>query len=452
MEFQVLGPLRAIDSDGTEVRLASAEQRRLLSQFIIQAGSVLGAELLADRLGLSHGALRTSVSRLRRVVGSELLVTAPPGYQFRSRDVDSRTFEELLAKARSLDDVAAKRSVLERALGLWRGDAYAEFVHERWALVESRRLEELRAGALEDLVETMLGQEQWSEAIARLEPLIAVHPFRDRPRALLMQALAQSGRRVDALRAFQSYRTLLVDEVGTEPSSIIVALDREIARDAEHEVVSLDSTVSFLLTDLDDGIVPSGQRATTSLEAILRYYEVLDQVIVEAGGVRPVEQGEGEKAIGVFARPEDAVWAAVEAQRRLTREMPALGVAMAVYTCAAQSRGQHHFVGGMIPRGERLRACGHGGQILVSDTTAALAQGALRDGVGLVELGTVSFHYLGRRERVWQAVHSDLANVFPPLRTSDGRALVSVGVGRRDAPQRPSNGARVAGRPSRRGW
>jgi len=45
-----------------------------------------------------------------------------------------------------------------------------------------------------------------------------------------MRALAGSGRRSDALRAFQAHRSLLVDETGTEPSAVLVELDRLIAR------------------------------------------------------------------------------------------------------------------------------------------------------------------------------------------------------------------------------
>ena len=116
---------------------------------------------------------------------------------------------------------------------MWRGDAYAEFAHEPWALAESRRLAELRAGAVEDLAVLLIERGEWSAAIARLGPLIATYPFRDRPRGLLMRALADCGRRVDALRVFQDYRRFLIDEVGTEPSPELVALDRDIARPVE---------------------------------------------------------------------------------------------------------------------------------------------------------------------------------------------------------------------------
>ena len=67
-----------------------------------------------------------------------------------------------------------------------------------------------------------------TSAITMLEPLIATYPFRDRPRGLPMRALADAGRRTDAVREFKTYRHLLAEEVGTEPSPFLLVLDRAI--------------------------------------------------------------------------------------------------------------------------------------------------------------------------------------------------------------------------------
>jgi len=131
-------------------------------------------------------------------------------------------------EVREENDARAALSLYRSALSLWRGEAYAEFSHELWAIAESRRLEELRSGAVENLAELFLAEHEFADAISYLEPLIAAHPFRDRPRSLLMRTLAESGRRVEALRAFQEYRAFLADEVGTEPSSEFVELEHQI--------------------------------------------------------------------------------------------------------------------------------------------------------------------------------------------------------------------------------
>ena len=249
MQFDVLGPLRVVGAHGTQVAMSSVAQRRLMSLLVCRAGTVVSADSLAEHLELSPGALRTSVSRLRRIVGFDVLVTAPPGYELRSENTDALRFEHLTATARTATDPALARGALEEALALWRGEAYDEFAYEGWANAEARRLTELRAGAVEDLAELLVASGEWSAAIAAVQPLIETEPFRDRPRAILMRALADSGRRTEALRAFQTYRAFLLDEVGTEPSEAITGLDREIAREND-QVVTGEAMGVFLMTDI----------------------------------------------------------------------------------------------------------------------------------------------------------------------------------------------------------
>jgi len=423
MEFQVLGPLRVIGADGTHIKLASTAQRRLMSLLLLRAGTAVSADFLADRLELSSGALRTSVSRLRKIVGSDTLVTAAPGYELRTEAVDAKRFEHLVALGRSSEEPLDARSAFEAALKLWRGEAYAEFTHEPWAITESWRLAEAHAGAIEELTEILLELRKWTESILHLEPLIAAHPLRDRPRGLLMRALADSGRRVEALRAFQSYRSLLIAETGIEPSGDIVALERTIATSTTPDIVLPAGTVTFLLTDLDGSARLWEEYGVDMGTAVLRHYELLDEAITGAGGVRPVEQGEGESVIGTFARPGDALAAAVTAQQRLAAELPWLPVRMAVHTSEARLRGAGRYVGGTIPEGERLRVFGHGGQILVSESTAACSGVDLPDRSTFVEVGLAPLRTLGRPERVWQLVHPDLRSEFPPLRSLAPHAL-----------------------------
>jgi DNA-binding SARP family transcriptional activator len=245
MQFDVLGPLRVVDGDRRQLNLASASQRRLLSLLALRAGTVVSSDLCEEHLGLAGGALRTAVSRLRRVVGASTLVTAPPGYELRTDQVDALHFEQLLA--------SGTREDLESALALWRGDAYAEFAEEPWALTEAQRLDTLRNGAVEDLVEMLLDAGEWTAAIATVEPLIERDPYRDRPRGLLMRALAGSGRRTDALRAFQTYRRFLAEEVGTRsrqpcppttpPTSTSPSISTDGERCSSSTTVSTSSTV-----------------------------------------------------------------------------------------------------------------------------------------------------------------------------------------------------------------
>lgn len=224
---KVLGPIEFVDAEGCRVDLVSAAQRRLVAVLSLHACPTVSAGVLEEFVGLSPGALRTSISRLRRLIGPECVVTGSTGYEFRA-NVDAQEFERLVDGAFAADDVAA-RTALEAGLALWRGPPYHEFDHEPWAVGERLRLSGLRAAAVEELAVLMLDSGEHVGAIAALESLIVAEPYRDRTRALLIRALADAGRRTDALRAFHDYRSLLIADIGIEPSSDLVALDRAVA-------------------------------------------------------------------------------------------------------------------------------------------------------------------------------------------------------------------------------
>ena len=112
---------------------------------------------------------------------------------------------------------------------MWTGPPFDEFSAEGWAGPEVVRLTELHASAVEDHAIELIAARRWAEAVAGLQAHVAVHPLRDRPRGLLLQALAGAGRQADALGAFRDYRAYLAESVGTEPSAEVRRLDRRVA-------------------------------------------------------------------------------------------------------------------------------------------------------------------------------------------------------------------------------
>ena len=118
---------------------------------------------------------------------------------------------------------------LQQALALWNGPALEEFLGEEWADGEIARLTEIHAGTVDDLADALIEARRPADAVALLEEQIARYPYRDRPRGLLIRALASAGRQADALRAFQQYRSLLIDEFGTDPSPDVVRIERRVA-------------------------------------------------------------------------------------------------------------------------------------------------------------------------------------------------------------------------------
>ena len=219
---RVLGPVQLLGVGGEVIELPSAAQRRLLGVLAIHASTPVRAEWLCGVLEVTSGALRTSVSRLRRLVGEDALQTTVGGYRL-DASVDATV---ACAELQSADGDAV---AIARALERWVGDALEEFADEAWAVGEAVRLAAIRAAAVEELGEALIADRRPDDALAVLEPHIVEHPHRDRPRGLAIRALAASGRRTEALRAFQRYRDELAETAGTEPSAELRDIDRRVA-------------------------------------------------------------------------------------------------------------------------------------------------------------------------------------------------------------------------------
>ncbi|MEA2616275.1 MAG: hypothetical protein QOE72_2058 [Chloroflexota bacterium] len=177
--------------------------------------------------------------------------------------------------------------------------------------------------------------------------------------------------------------------------------------------------VTFLLTDIEGSTRSWEADREQMATAVARHYELLDEAIARHRGVRPEEQGEGDSMVAAFARPSDALGAALDAQLTLATEETGLSVRMAVHTGEAQLRDASNYFGPAIIRAARLRAVAHGGQILVSHATADLVADAVPAGMSLHDLGIHRLRDLSRPERIYQLCHPELARDFPRLRAVD---------------------------------
>ena len=222
---RVLGPIQAVTAAGLTLDLPSASQRRLLARLAVDAPRALRAELLCDVLAVSPGALRTIVSRMRRGIGGTAVLASQGRYRL-SVPVDAAMFAAALSRAGAGEDRIA---ALERALALWTGPAFEEFAAEAWAEPEVARLAELHASAVEEHAGELILARRWAEAVAELRAHVSVHPLRDRPWGLLVQALGGAGRQADALAAYREYRDYLAEWVGTEPSAEVRRIQERIA-------------------------------------------------------------------------------------------------------------------------------------------------------------------------------------------------------------------------------
>ena len=240
VEYRVLGPLE-VSVDGRPARLGAPKQRATLVLLLCRPNIVVPASRLIDGLwgddppGSAANLVQGYVSGLRKALGKEAIETRGAGYVVRVEPgaLDLQRFEELAhhgSRALEEGDAARASSSLGEALALWRGPALADLADDPLLDPVSGRLEELRVLALERRVEADLALGRHADVVGELEELIAEHPLRERPRGLLMTALYRSGRQADALGAYRDARSVLVDELGIEPSAWLTDLHAAILR------------------------------------------------------------------------------------------------------------------------------------------------------------------------------------------------------------------------------
>ncbi|MFF0275088.1 BTAD domain-containing putative transcriptional regulator [Streptomyces sp. NPDC004330] len=244
MRFAVLGETAVRTEDGTPVRVPELKVRALLAALLVDAGRPVAAFRLVDDLwgdeppGNPLRALQAKVSQLRRALeeaepgGRDLVVTRAPGYLLDLPEgaLDAHEFNRLATRARGTADPGARVALLGGALDLWRGPAFAGFAGEPFARAAADRLEEERLVVREALAEARLEIGEHAVLAGELAELVALHPLRERLRAVQLRALYRAGRQSEALAGYEELRTLLAEELGLDPSPELTALHAAMLR------------------------------------------------------------------------------------------------------------------------------------------------------------------------------------------------------------------------------
>ena len=236
VEFRVLDPIE-VYSDDTLFHGGGVKQRSILALLIAHRGHIVSADRIVDEIygeDAAAGARRsvqTIISMLRRDLG-DVIVGTGDGYRFDAprASVDAYRFEDGVATGLGLlaDNPSQASSLLDEALGMWRGDPYGD-VDARGVLdPEITRLTQLRVAAFEARVEADLACGRHREVLPDIEALVAEHPLRQHLWGSLMLALYRTGRQPEALSTYQRVRTILGEQLGLEPSTELRTLEEQI--------------------------------------------------------------------------------------------------------------------------------------------------------------------------------------------------------------------------------
>ena len=177
-------------------------------------------------------------------------------------------------------------------------------------------------------------------------------------------------------------------------------------------------TVTFVMTDIEGStrlVQALGDRYPDLLAA---HYRLIGDSCAAAGG--RLVSTEGDATFTVFSDAPSAVRGALDGRRALAQHAWPPGAVVRVRMGIHSGEGRllgRSYVGLDVHRAARITASAHGGQIVLSATTRALASGNLPPGVELHDLGEHRLKDLEGVDRLFQLVSADTASGFPPLRS-----------------------------------
>ncbi len=186
-------------------------------------------------------------------------------------------------------------------------------------------------------------------------------------------------------------------------------------------------TFTFLFTDIE-GSTALLRRLRESLYAqVLADHRSLIRSGLTAHGGREVDT-QGDGLFAVFSSPSACLAAVIDMQKALeTHAWPGgehVRVRMGIHTGEA-SKTATGLVGLDVHRAARVAAVGYGGQVLLSETAAALVRDSLPADAALKDLGVHRLKDLGRPEHIFQLQAPGLQAEFPPLRSLGNPALLN---------------------------
>jgi DNA-binding SARP family transcriptional activator len=378
--------------------------RSLLAYLLLHANELVSSDRLIDEVWgpqppkTAAASLQNYISRLRRAIGPELIVSQPPGYVLRvdPERFDLTRFERLTAEARGAPP-RERAEKLRAALSLWRGPALEDLAFEPFARDEVGRLEEARLAALEEWIDAELALGEGEPLVTELEELVEKHPLRERFRGQLMRALYQAGRQAEALAAYQEARRALMDELGLEPSADLRALEQAILRQDPALGGSAETfpergpdrrTVTVLFCDLVDSTRLAAELDPEVYRGVMsRYFDAVRAPIERHGGT--VEKFIGDAVMAVFGVPElheddalRAVRAAADVQAALREvdDVPGarIGVSTGEVHVLSSSAADLHVSGAAASVASQLEGRAPAGGVLLADETYRLVRDAVR--------------------------------------------------------------------------
>lgn len=228
--LRLLGSIEAGDGLEAPDPVTTPRLRLVLSILGAHVGQRVTVDKLTDILWPDTAppsaatALQGYISKIRRTFEPDLAVRGDSSFlrtdanayvlSLPDGQLDTASFTSQARTGIDTDDEA----LLIEALGLWRGDPFAEFVDEPWALGHSTELRQLRLRASQRRYALAITAGRDSDVVEDLHIDLDNNPFEERLAGLLMTALYRLGDQRAALDVFAVTRKRLLDDLGLDPT------------------------------------------------------------------------------------------------------------------------------------------------------------------------------------------------------------------------------------------
>lgn len=246
IQIRMLGDLTVHRPDGSRVdggAWRTGKTMDLLRLLALSNGRYVTCHSLLDKLwphspeDRARASLRTAASQIRRAIGVNCLCRQLGSIALQGTWTDVEAFLDL-ARAASKASIAGSHAralrLARSAEFLYAGDFHAYDDDSTWAGQTRHTLGRARILMLTDAAESSVAERRFREAIHFAELAIDVDRCAEQPYRTMMEAYAELGEIDHALRAFETYRALLAEELGADPSPITRDLHVRLLRGDPH--------------------------------------------------------------------------------------------------------------------------------------------------------------------------------------------------------------------------
>lgn len=424
LQIRLLGQFD-VRADGKRVTIPSRTAQSLFAYLALTAGTAHRREKLAgvfwpdssDENARKN--LRQELWRIRKAIST--LDTNADNYFI--ADEFTLTFNPNAnhwLDVHQLEKSDSEPQSLASNLSLYEGELLPGFFDD-WVVLERERIQNAFESHMEQLIDQLIAAERWTAVQEQSERWLTLRNAPEPAFRALMLAHGARGNTAKVASTYQRCVNELQESFGVEPSAETRALFEGLLKGAKAPLapsVQLSSTVTFLFTDIEGSTHLLDKLGDQYATVLAEHHEILRASIQKWNGHEVDTQGDA--FFVTFSRASDAVRCAMDAQRALSLHSSALDlplrVRMGLHT-GEPLIASTGYVGMDVHRAARIGDAGHGGQVLLSQTTRELVINDLPQGVTIRDLGEHRLKDMKYPTPIYQLVIEGLPSDFPSLRT-----------------------------------